>query len=255
MTFNLHLLPELALAFLLIFARLGAIFMSLPGFGEMFISPRFRLSIALAVTLVMMPMLRPMFGALPPTIPALLLLLAHEILFGIFIGVIIRFVRSALQTAGAMIAQQIGVGFVTQIDPTQGGQGLVIGNFLAMLGVVLVFVTDLHHLAFAAINDSYRIFPPNSAINFGDFSQSALQIFSGAFMLAIQLSAPFLVAGLVFQTSIGVLSRLMPALPIFFVALPLQILAGFLLFAVLLVTMSTWYLGHVDEAFHLFIAK
>jgi flagellar biosynthetic protein FliR len=253
MTLPLDFLPALVMAFLLIFARTGAIFMALPGFGEMFISPRIRLSIALAVTLVMFPLLKNQFGPVPPNVPALLLLLAHEILFGAFIGLIIRFVRSALQTAGAVIAQQVGVGFVTQVDPTQGGQGLILGNFMAMFGVVLVFATDMHHLALAAIHDSYTLFPPTAVIDFGDFSASALKVFTSAFALAIQISAPFLVAGLVFQASIGVLSRLMPALPIFFIALPLQIMAGFLLLAVLLATMATWYTGHLDETFRLFI--
>jgi flagellar biosynthetic protein FliR len=253
MTLPLDFLPALLMAFLLIFARTGAIFMALPGFGEMFISPRIRLSIALAVTLVMLPLLKDQFGPIPPNVPALLLLLAHEILFGTFIGMIIRFVRSALQTAGSVIAQQVGVGFVTQVDPTQGGQGIILGNLMAMFGIVLVFATDMHHLALAAIHDSYTLFPPNAAIDFGDFSQSALKVFTSAFGLAIQISAPFLVAGLVFQASIGVLSRLMPALPIFFIALPLQIAAGFLLLAVLLVTIASWYVGHLDETFRLFL--
>lgn len=253
MTLPLDFLPALLMAFLLIFARTGAIFMALPGFGEMFISPRIRLSIALAVTFVMLPLLKNQFGPVPPNVPALLLLLAHEILFGAFIGLIIRFVRSALQTAGAVIAQQVGVGFVTQVDPTQGGQGIILGNLMAMFGIVLVFATDMHHLALAAIRDSYTLFPPNAPIDFSDFSASALKVFTSAFALAIQISAPFLVAGLVFQASIGVLSRLMPALPIFFVALPLQIMAGFLLLAVLLATMASWYTGHLDETFRLFM--
>ncbi len=255
MNINLNFLPELALSFVLIFARLGAIFMALPGFGEVFISSRFRLTIALAVGFVLMPVLRTQFGAPPSTIPGLIFLIGHELLFGVFIGVIIRFVRSSLQSAGAMIAQQIGVGFVTQVDPTQGGQGLVIGNFLAMFGVALVFATDLHHLALAAVVDSYKLFPPGQAIDFSDFAASALKLFSGAFILAIQISSPFLVAGLVFQCSIGVLARLMPQLPIFFVTLPLQIVAGFLLLSVLMVTMAAWYLGHVNEAFRLFMVK
>lgn len=255
MTLPLDFLPALMMAFLLIFARVGAIFMALPGFGEMFISPRIRLTIALAVTFVMFPLLKNQFGAVPPNLADLFLLLGHEILFGVFIGLIIRFVRSALQTAGSVIAQQVGVGFVTQVDPTQGGQGLVVGNLLTMFGILLVFATDTHHLALAAIHDSYKLFPPNAPVDFGDFSVSALKVFTGAFALAIQISAPFLVAGLVFQVSVGVLSRLMPALPIFFVALPLQIMAGFLLLATLFATIATWYISHVGEAFHLFIVK
>lgn len=255
MTLSLNFLPELTFAFLLIFARVGTIFMALPGFGEMFLSPRMRLSLALAVTFILLPLLRAKFGAMPPDVFSLLLLLAHEIIFGLFIGVVIRFVRASLQTAGAVIAQQIGVGFVTQVDPTQGGQGLIVGNFLAMLGIVLVFTTDLHHLALAAIHDSYTLFPPSSALNFSDAGQGALKAFASSFSLAIQITTPFLVAGLVFQAATGVLSRLMPALPIFFITLPLQIMAGFLLLAVLLVSISSWYLMHVDDAFRMFMVR
>ncbi len=255
MKIPLDFLPQLTMAFLLIFARVGTIFMSLPGFGEIFLSPRLRLSLALAVTFIMLPLLKDQFGPIPPNVPSLLLLLAHEILFGLFIGMIIRFVRASLQTAGAVIAQQAGVGFVTQIDPTQGGQGLVIGNFLAMFGVLLVFATDMHHLALAAIHDSYTIFPPSLPIDFGDFSESALKVFSSSFALAIQISAPFLVAGLVFQAALGVLSRLMPQLPIFFVALPVQIVGGFLLLAALLMTIANWYSSHLDNTFRLFMVN
>ncbi|MES2906497.1 MAG: flagellar biosynthetic protein FliR [Pseudomonadota bacterium] len=255
MTFSLNLLPELTFVFLLIFARLSAIFMALPGFGEQFLSPRMRLGIALSVSFLMMPLLRTKFGPIPQDIFTLLMLVGHEIVFGLLIGVVIRFIRSSLLTAGAMIAQQIGVGFVTQVDPTQGGQGIILGNFLAMFGIVLVFATDLHHLALAAINDSYTMFPPSGEINFDDMAMSALKSFSSAFVLAIQISAPFLVAGIVFHASIGVLARLMPALPIFFITLPIQILAGFVLFSVLFASIGSWYLAHVDQAFHMFMVQ
>ena len=74
------------------------------------------------------------------------------------LGLTARLTISALQVAGSVIAQQLGLGFVTAVDPTQGQQGVIVGNFLTMLGVTLIFATDLHHLVIAALNDSYTLF-------------------------------------------------------------------------------------------------
>ena len=65
-----------------------------------------------------------------------------------------------MQIAGSVVAQQMGLGFVTAVDPTQGQQGMIVGNFLGVLGVTLIFATDLHHLVIAALNDSYTLFQP-----------------------------------------------------------------------------------------------
>ena len=63
------------------------------------------------------------------------------------LGITARLMISALQVAGFVIAQQLGLGFVTAVDPTQGAsRGVIVGNFLTILGVTLIFATDLHHL-------------------------------------------------------------------------------------------------------------
>ena len=67
------------------------------------------------------------------------------------LGLTARLTISALQVAGSVIAQQLGLGFVTAVDPTQGQQGVIVGNFLTLLGVTLIFATDLHHLVIAAL--------------------------------------------------------------------------------------------------------
>jgi flagellar biosynthetic protein FliR len=254
-TLTLDLLPELATAFLLTFARLGAIVMFLPGYGEQFFSPRLRLTLALAVTFLMAPLVRDSFGPLPREVPQLLMLLGSEVLIGVFIGSSMRLVTGTLATAGTVIAQQIGLGFVTQVDPTQGGQSVLLANFLVLLGIVTVFVLDLHHLAIGAIHDSYRLIRPGFDAPVGDFARTALAIFVGSFALAIQIAAPFLVVGIVFQVALGVLSRLMPQLHILFLAMPVQLLAGFALLGALLGTILTWYGGAVEQAIGRFLVR
>src|SRR6187200_3182045 len=97
----------------------------------------------------------------------------HEIVIGIVLGATARVTLSALAVAGSVIAQQLGLGFVTAVDPTQGQQGLLIGNFLTILGVTLLFATDTHHLVIAALNESYWIFSPGELMSTGDVAALA----------------------------------------------------------------------------------
>ena len=164
----------------------------------------------------------------------LAVLMVHEIIIGVVLGATARVTLSALQVAGSVIAQQLGLGFVTAVDPTQGQQGLLIGNFLTLLGVTLLFATDRHYLVIAALNDSYTIFSPGELMPSGDVAALATRAFAAAFKIGIQLSAPFLVFGLVFNIGLGVLARLMPQMQVYFVGVPLSILAGFLILAAVL---------------------
>ncbi len=95
-------------------------------------------------------------------------MLVEEILIGAMLGLTARLTISALEVAGSVIAQQLGLGFVTAVDPTQGEQGAIVGNFLTMLGITLVFATDMHHLVIAALNDSYTLFAPGEVPAAGD---------------------------------------------------------------------------------------
>ena len=158
MRIDISLLPALAAAFMLVFARIGAMVMLLPGLGESNIPVRIKLAIALLLTLVILPLHRAAYHIDTGSITALLVLMLHEIVIGIVLGATARVTLSALQVAGSVIAQQLGLGFVTAIDPTQGEQGAMVGNFLTMLGITLFFATDMHHLVIAALNDSYNLF-------------------------------------------------------------------------------------------------
>lgn len=152
--------------------------------------------------------------------------------------------------AGSVVAQQLGLGFVTAVDPTQGEQGALVGNFLTMLGLTLFFATNMHHLVIAALNDSYTIFAPGDVPATGDVAALVTRIVAGAFRVGIQLSAPFLAFGLLFNIALGVLSRLMPQMQVFFVALPLSILIGLLFLLLALGGMMGLFLDYVGGVLH-----
>ena len=160
MRIDISLLPALGAAFMLVFARIGAMVMLLPGFGEGFIPVRVKLAIALLLTLIILPLHRSAYHVDMQSVAPLAVLLVHEIIIGVVLGATARVTLAALQVAGSIIAQQLGLGFVTSVDPSQGQQGALMGNFLTLLGIALLFATDSHYLVITALNESYRIFSP-----------------------------------------------------------------------------------------------
>jgi flagellar biosynthetic protein FliR len=250
MRIDVSLLPVLAATFMLVFARVGSMVMLLPGLGESNIPVRIKLGIALLLTLILLPLHRAAYQIDVQAINPLLVMMVHEIIVGVVLGATARVTLSALQVGGAVIAQQMGLGFVTSVDPTQGQQGVVIGNFLTMLGITLLFATDTHYLVIAAVNDSYKIFSPADLTPSGDIAALATRAFAAAFKIGLQLSAPFLVFGLVFNIGLGVLARLMPQMQVYFVGVPLSILAGFLIFSLVLVAMMGTFLNYFTGVMH-----
>jgi flagellar biosynthetic protein FliR len=246
MRVDISFLPALAAAFLLVFARIGTMLMLLPGLGELSVPPRMRLGAALALAILMLPLHRAAYRidltAMAPTVT----LLAQELLIGALLGLTARLTIGALQVTGSIVAQQLGLGFVTAVDPTQGQQGVIIGNFLTILGLALLFATNLHHLVIAALDDSYTLFLPGEVPLTGDMAALMTRTVAGAFRVGIQLSAPFIVFGLLFNLGLGLLSRLMPQMQVFFVGVPLSILLGLLILSLALTAMMGTYLDSIE---------
>ncbi|MFN5413144.1 flagellar biosynthetic protein FliR [Bradyrhizobium sp.] len=250
MRIDISFLPTLAAVFMLAFARIGAMVMLLPGLGEVNIPVRIKLATALLLTMIVLPLHRQAYQVDLQALSPLLVMMVHEIVIGIVLGATARVTLSALQVAGSVIAQQMGLGFVTAVDPTQGQQGVLIGNFLTMLGVTLLFSTDSHHLVIAALSDSYKIFAPGEVIPSGDVASLATRAFAAAFKIGLQLAAPFRVFGLGFNIGLGVLARLMPQMQVYFVGAPLSILIGFLIFGLVLAAMMGTFLGYFEGVIH-----
>ena len=181
-------------------------------------------------------------------------LLFGELAIGFGIGLCAKMITSVLQIAGMIMANQSGLAFALGTDfANQGQQGALFGNFLSILGITLVFVSDSHFLVIAALHDSFTIFPPGLAPPVGDFSQNATETVAHVFSIAVRMSAPFLVVGLVFYFGLGLLNKLMPQMQIFFIAMPVNIAIGLFLLMVLIATLMMFYLDHFQESLGKFI--
>jgi flagellar biosynthesis protein FliR len=210
----------------LVFVRVAAMVMLMPAVGDAAIPVRVRLAFAFLLALVLSPVVSPDLGPVPTTVAGLAGGVIHEVLIGLMIGGILKIFLSALTTAGEVISLQTTLGFAQTANPAEAQPTAAISAFLAMLGLLLIMTTDLHHMFLGAISNSFSLFPFSRPLPVQDGAALALQTVAGAFGLGIQLAAPIIVFSLVFNLATGLVGRVMPAFQIFFVASPLSILFG-----------------------------
>jgi flagellar biosynthetic protein FliR len=223
-----QLLPAQAFSVFLVFARIGSAFSVLPGFSEAFIAMRFRLMLAGATCLIVAPVVAPGLPQAPDSPLALLVLLGGEVMIGLFLGMTARLALAAVQTAGMIIGLQTSLSNAFAYDPTTAQQNAVVGAWLSTIALVLIFVTNMHHLMLRGLVESYSVFRPTDLPPIGDLTDIIVRLVSSSFLLGIQIATPFMAFGFIFFLALGLIARLMPQVQIFFVAMPLQIVIGFI---------------------------
>jgi flagellar biosynthetic protein FliR len=230
----------------LIFARVGAIVMLLPGFGDTSVPPRIRLSFAFLMALMLMPVVAkgmPVPGDVSGVAGAVI----KELMIGLMIGAILRMLLSSLATAGEIISIQTTLSFAQTAAPGQAQPSTTLGTFLGLIGITLIMTTDLHHMFLAAIVKSYSIFPFSRPIQISDGAQLAIQTVAGSFRLGLQLAAPVVVFSVIFNVAAGLVGRVMPQFQVFFVVTPLIVLLGLSIFALSLGVIGMVWLNRYRE--------
>ena len=243
-------------AYLLIFTRIGAAVMLMPGFGEIYVPPRIRLMFALAFSLLLTPMLQPQMPPLPNSPLQLFIMLGGEILIGSFMSLLVRAMLSAVHVAGNIIATQSSLSVAALFDPNTGAQTAVVSNLLSIIAMTLFFALNLHHVLIAAMVKSYEVFPPGLIPAIGDMAKLETRTMADCFTLGVMLAGPHIAFSLIFYLAGGVLSRLMPTFQVFYVLPSLQILTALLLLMALLPMMMEHFTNFVDDRLqHFFIGE
>ncbi len=226
-----YALPAQIYAAGLIFARVGSVVMLIPGIGEGFVPPRTRLGLALLLSLCLVPIATPVLPPIPSSVGEMGGQVLKELLVGLMLGALLRFFLAALSVAGEVISLQTTLSFAQTANPLQAQPGGAVTSFLSMLGLVMLFATDSHHLFIAAIARSYSLFAPAKHVLVSDAAAVAVQAASATFSLGVQLAAPLMVFALVFNVALGLIGRVMPQFQVFFAGAPLTLLAGLSIFA------------------------
>ena len=239
--------------FLMVFLRLGSAFMLMPGFMTSFINTQVRLSIALALSIILMPLISTHLPPEPQDTATFITYTLSEITIGIFLGLVMQFLYFSLRFAANLAGQAIGFSNAQIFDPSFQSQTIVLESFLSMVALTVIFITDIHHLMLGAVIDSYHLFPVGQNLPWGDFSDNLSQNLNKAFVMGFKLGSPFVAFTIIFYVGMGLVSRLMPQLNIFFLSLPLQIYLGLGLVFITTPIMVMWFIKYYEDGIQQFL--
>ncbi len=176
----------------------------------------------------------------------------HELFIGLMLGALIRLFLGALAVAGEVISLQTTLSFAQTANPIEAQPGGSVASFLSIVGLVLVFATNTHHLFIAAIARSYSLFAPAKHVLVQDAAAVALHTVISSFSLGVQMAAPLMVFALVFNVALGLVARVMPQFQVFFAGAPLTLIGGLSIFGLSFGTALLIWLDRYREFMRLF---
>lgn len=228
---DLFLMLESQMAlFLLIFARVSAIFSVAPVFGSRNIPVYAKAGMCLTLTYILLPLISSQSTtAVPESFWAYIFVVSKEVLLGLIFGLMCSWVFSAVEMAGHLLDMQIGFGIVNVFDPQFGQQVPLLGNFKYLLALIIFLASNGHHLLLSALFASFKILPV------ADWSLpvSIVPLFAdlvaNIFIIAIKISLPVLVTIFLTDVALGILARVMPQMNIFVVGIPGKLIVGILM--------------------------
>lgn len=227
-------LPIQTTAFLILFARVGAVLMLLPAFSDEGIPVQIRLLLGVGVTLGLYGFLHDRVAAAAADEAALGGTIIAELMVGLAIGTIIRILFNAATIAGAFASTQVGLTSVLLPDSVMGGQVPILANVITLCATMVCLGLGVHHLWIAGIVKSYAAFPVGVLPPADDFVRLAVRAVTQAMSLGLSMTAPLMVYGILFNLALGLTARMAPTIQVFFISQPLNILFGLALFAVTL---------------------
>lgn len=213
------LMEPVGFAAFLVFLRAGAFCALLPAFGEQTLPLRLRLSVAIAMTIITLPAVLPLMPPPPVQISKMGALLLTEIGAGLIFGLSLRLLVWALETAGAIAAQSVGVAQIFGPGMTAEPSSAFSQIFI-MAGFALACAMGLPVQAVAMMIGSYNVISPGIFPAPDMLAQAILPGFSESFSLAVRLAAPFFIAGLLYNLTLGFVNRAMPQMMVTFVGAP-----------------------------------
>ena len=208
------------------FIRIGAFVMVMPVLGGVFVPTTVRLLLALALTIVIAPVLP---GSPPLDLMSLpgLMMIARELMVGVAIGFVVQLVFDAIALGGQVISMSMGLGFAVLVDSQRGVNIPVLDQLFMMLGMLIFLSLDGHLTMIRLLVDSFQLLP----VTAGGLSQMALggilQWTGQLFVVAAKIALPAITALVIVNLSFGVMSRAAPTLNLFAVGFPVAMLLGF----------------------------
>lgn len=225
-------------AFIYPLARILAFIAAAPLWSSVGIPRRTRLILGIAIAVALTPGLPQMPEVQPASLSGLWILL-QQMLIGIGMGFAARIVFTAYELAGEFIGFQMGLGFATFYDPLSSSQTPVISEFFSLLALLLFLSMNGHLLYVATLAQSFSAIPvsatPLAAASWLNLAELGSKIFSAGLLLSL----PVVVALMITNVALAVLSRAAPQLNIFALGFPITLIGGFVALGVSLNYLAT----------------
>jgi flagellar biosynthesis protein FliR len=197
-----------------------------PLLGSRVVPARVRVVLAIALAVLVTPML-PTDTTVRIASGDGILILIQQIAIGAALGFSIRIVLAAVEFAGQLMGLQMGLSFATLFDPVNGAQTQVVAQFLVLTATLILFAFNGHHLVITALVQSFQEIPIGTTWSADGFAM--LASWGGTvFAVGLHISLPITAALLVTNLTIGMMSRASPQLNIFAIGFPLTLGAGFI---------------------------
>jgi len=171
-----------------------------------------------------------------------ILVLVREILVGVLLGYVVYLFFTVVQTAGALMDLQVGFAMANIVDPHTGTSAPLLGNFKYMMILVVFLMMNGHHFLLTGLMDSYEWMPLSndlfSRIMSGSITDFLTRTFANTFLLAIQVSAPLVVAMFLTDVGLGFLTKTAPQFNVFVIGIPLKLIIGMILLVLLMPSLA-----------------
>jgi flagellar biosynthesis protein FliR len=218
-------------AFVLVFARVAPASALLPGLGETGSPATVKIGLAFAITILMLPAVQPLVPPMPSESLGLAIMIAGEVVTGLSFGWLARIVVLALPVAAQFIGYLVGLSSVLQPDADMGPQSGALAKLFGLAMPLVLLTTNLYTLPLTALTGLFRLIPPGHLLPVGDNASLAIRAVGVEFSLALQLASPFVVAGVAWHLAMGLTTRVVSRMQIYFVSVPGQIMFGLALLA------------------------
>lgn len=222
-------------AFVLVLTRTSGIFLISPFFGSLNVPVQLRAAAAITMAMIIFPVI---VSETVVTAPASVLMFAGTVVQEMFIGWLIGFVAyvvmAAINMSGKIMDLQIGFAVANVMDPTSGQQSPLIGSFLYNLSVIYLLVVNGHHMIIAGVVESFRSVPLDSVVWNPSLANFMVDLTNGVLLTGMKIAMPVTFAILITNVGMGILARTMPQMNIFVVGIPMHLMIGLFMLAMLM---------------------
>lgn len=239
--------PQVVLTFLLALMRVSLILFVMPFFGGQTLPAPAKAALTLTLTLALWPKL-PLTGHLMPAHPfALAVIMGAELLLGLVLGLVIRFLFAAIQTGGQLIGFQMGFAMVNVVDPDSGASEAVTAHFLYMVSLLTFLSFNGHLFLIQGLLKTFEAIPPGDILLSPRLAGHVLSLSAQMFVLAIQIGAPVIAAILLVDLALALVSRASPQMNVLIIGFPIKISVGFLFLGIIFEIISLHMEGFISH--------